>query len=157
MKRRERVQQIREGAFTDEEIEAEFTELKVSLEQETEQGKFVELVRGINLKRTLIVMAVNFYQQAGGQAFVSQYGTIYVKSLGTINPFGFSLITSAISIVSITCILLWTDIVGRRYVFCLICIATQLTTIQCPHDGLVCDHVCCHDDDGRSWYRLSRR
>ncbi|KAF5702758.1 RGT2-Sensor of high external glucose concentration [Fusarium mundagurra] len=111
---RKSLQQIREGAFTDEEIDAEFTELKVSLEQETEQGKFVELVRGINLKRTLIVMAVNFYQQAGGQAFVSQYGTIYVKSLGTINPFGFSLITSAISIVSITCILLWTDIVGRR-------------------------------------------
>ncbi|KAG5766783.1 hypothetical protein H9Q72_005155 [Fusarium xylarioides] len=111
---RKSLQQIREGAFTDEEIDAEFTELKVSLEQETEQGKFVELVRGINLKRTLIVMAVNFYQQAGGQAFVSQYGTIYVKSLGTINPFGFSLITSAISIVSITCILLWTDIIGRR-------------------------------------------
>ncbi|KAG4273203.1 hypothetical protein FPRO04_09809 [Fusarium proliferatum] len=111
---RKSLQQIREGAFTDEEIDAEFTELKVSLEQETEQGKFVELVKGINLKRTLIVMAVNFYQQAGGQAFVSQYGTIYVKSLGTINPFGFSLITSAISIVSITCILLWTDIVGRR-------------------------------------------
>ncbi|KAF5983489.1 RGT2-Sensor of high external glucose concentration [Fusarium coicis] len=111
---RKSLQQIRECAFTDEEIDAEFTELKVSLEQETEQGNFVELVRGINLKRTLIVMAVNFYQQAGGQAFVSQYGTIYVKSLGTINPFGFSLITSAISIVSITCILLWTDIVGRR-------------------------------------------
>ncbi|KAM0257773.1 hypothetical protein ACHAPA_011569 [Fusarium lateritium] len=108
------LQQIRAGAFTDEEIEAEFTELKVSLEQETEQGRFIELLRGNNLKRTLIVMAVNFYQQAGGQAFVSQYGTIYVKSLGTINPFGFSLITSAISIVSITCILLWTDIVGRR-------------------------------------------
>ncbi|KAJ9416909.1 RGT2-sensor of high external glucose concentration [Fusarium oxysporum] len=111
---RKSLQQIREGAFTDEEIDAEFTELKVSLEQETEQGRFVELLRGINLKRTLIVMAVNFYQQAGGQAFVSQYGTIYVKSLGTINPFGFSLITSAISIISITCILLWTDIVGRR-------------------------------------------
>ncbi|KAH7201531.1 hypothetical protein DER44DRAFT_812272 [Fusarium oxysporum] len=111
---RKSLQQIREGAFTDEEIDAEFTELKVSLEQETEQGRFVELLRGINLKRTLIVMAVNFYQQAGGQAFVSQYGTIYVKSLGTINPFGFSLITSAISIISITCILLWTDIIGRR-------------------------------------------
>jgi hypothetical protein len=116
---RKSLQQIREGAFTDEEIDAEFTELKVSLEQETEQGRFVELLKGINLKRTLIVMAVNFYQQAGGQAFVSQYGTIYVKSLGTINPFGFSLITSAISIISITCILLWTDIVGRRYVICL--------------------------------------
>ncbi|KAF4345552.1 hypothetical protein FBEOM_502 [Fusarium beomiforme] len=111
---RNSLEKIREGVFTYEEIEAEFTELRVSLEEETEQGRFVELFRGINLKRTLIVVAANFFQQAGGQAFVSQYGTIYVKSLGTINPFGFSLITSSIGIVTIICILLWTDIIGRR-------------------------------------------
>ncbi|KAF4448945.1 hypothetical protein F53441_7714 [Fusarium austroafricanum] len=111
---RKSLEDIRKGAFTDEQIEAEFQELRVSLEQETEQGRLVELLRGLNFKRTLIVMVVNFFQQASGQAFMSQYGTIYVKSLGTINPFGFSLITSAINIVTITCILLWTDIIGRR-------------------------------------------
>ncbi|RFN54002.1 hypothetical protein FIE12Z_1749 [Fusarium flagelliforme] len=111
---RKSLQQIREGVFTDGEIDAEFSELRVSLEEETEQGRFIELFRGINLRRTLIVIVVNFYQQAGGQAFVSQYGAIYVKSLGTINPFGFSLITSAISIVTIISILLWADIAGRR-------------------------------------------
>jgi MFS family permease len=113
---RKSLQLIRQGVFTDDEIDAEFSELRVSLEEETEQGRFIELFRGINLKRTLIVIVVNFYQQAGGQAFVSQYGAIYVKSLGTINPFGFSLITSAISIVTIISILLWADIAGRRYV-----------------------------------------
>lgn len=111
------LQQIRKGAFTEEEIEAEFKELRVSLEQKLEQGRFIELLQGSNFKRTIIVILVNFFMQASGQAFVSQYGTIYVKTLGTINPFGFSLITASINIVVLTCILLWTDIIGRRYVY----------------------------------------
>ncbi|UPL02443.1 hypothetical protein LCI18_013377 [Fusarium solani-melongenae] len=105
---------LREGAFTEEQIEAEFKELRTSLEQEVEQGRFIELLQGNNLKRTAIVIAVNFLMQASGQAFVSQYGAVYVKTLGTINPFGFNLITAGINIVTLTCILLWTDVIGRR-------------------------------------------
>ncbi|KAJ3543506.1 hypothetical protein NM208_g2130 [Fusarium decemcellulare] len=108
------LRKLREGAFTEEQIEAEFKELRTSLEQEIEQGKFVELFQGNNLKRTAIVIAVNFLMQASGQAFVSQYGAVYVKSLGTINPFGFNLITASVNIVTLTCILLWTDVIGRR-------------------------------------------
>jgi hypothetical protein len=109
---RKSLQQIREGAFTDEEIKAESKRLRVSLESVEERGRFVELLQGNNLKRTIIVMFVNFFQQASGQAFVSQYGTIYVKSLGIINPFPFSLITSSISVLVLTGILLWTDTIG---------------------------------------------
>ncbi|RGP60773.1 hypothetical protein FSPOR_10454 [Fusarium sporotrichioides] len=111
---RRSLREIRHGAFTDDEIEDEFQELQVSLENDVEQGRFIEVFRGLNIKRTLIVMVVNFFQQASGQAFVSQYGAVYVKTLGTVNPFGFSLITAAINIVTITCILLWADIIGRR-------------------------------------------
>lgn len=110
------LRKLREGAFTEEQIEAEFKELRTSLEQEVEQGRFIELLQGNNLKRTAIVIAVNFLMQASGQAFVSQYGAVYVKTLGTINPFGFNLITAGINIVTLTCILLWTDVIGRRYV-----------------------------------------
>ncbi|KAF7550904.1 hypothetical protein G7Z17_g5393 [Cylindrodendrum hubeiense] len=105
---------LRDGAFSEEQMEAEFKELRTSLEQEVEQGKFAELFRGINLKRTLIAVGVNFFQQAGGQAFISQYGAVYVKSLGTINPFGFNLITASINIVTMVTILLWADLIGRR-------------------------------------------
>lgn len=107
---------LREGAFSEEQMEAEFKELRTSLEQEVEQGKFSELFRGLNLKRTAIAIGVNIFQQVGGQAFVSQYGAIYVKSLGTINPFKFSLITSGINIITMVTILLWTDLIGRRCV-----------------------------------------
>ncbi|KAM0417138.1 hypothetical protein ACHAPT_012845 [Fusarium lateritium] len=108
------LRKLREGAFTEEQIEAEFKELRTSLEHEVEQGRFIELLQGNNLKRTAIVIAVNFLMQASGQAFVSQYGAVYVKMLGTINPFGFNLITASINIITLTCILLWTDVIGRR-------------------------------------------
>jgi hypothetical protein len=58
----------------DEAIETEFNQLNESLLNEPEQGRTVELFQGTNTKRTLIVMGVNFFQQATGQAFASQYG-----------------------------------------------------------------------------------
>ncbi|KEZ40912.1 hypothetical protein SAPIO_CDS7913 [Scedosporium apiospermum] len=94
---RKSLQRIRAGVFTDEEIDAEFQDLRRGLEKEVEKGKFIELFQGLNLKRTAIVVGVNFFQQVTGQAFSSQYGSIYVKSLGTVNPFKFSLITSGVA------------------------------------------------------------
>jgi len=114
---RKSLQRIRAGVFTDEEIDAEFQDLRRGLEKEVEKGKFIELFQGLNLKRTAIVVGVNFFQQVTGQAFSSQYGSIYVKSLGTVNPFKFSLITSGIGMATMIFMLLLTDKFGRRYTF----------------------------------------
>lgn len=108
------LRRLREGPFTEEDIQAEFTELRTSLENEVEQGRFIELFQGKNLKRTAIVAVVNILQQACGQAFASQYSAIYVKTLGTINPFGYQLINAAVNITTMICILLWADLAGRR-------------------------------------------
>jgi MFS family permease len=66
----------RQGKFSQDEIDAEFRELQFALEHEVEKGKFIEMFKGLNLKRTLLVLAINFFQQATGQAFASQYGAI---------------------------------------------------------------------------------
>lgn len=108
---------LRQGRFSEEEIESEFRELRVSLEQEVEKGRFIEIFQGGNLERTLIAVVVNMLQQLTGQGFSSQYGTIYVKSLNTINPFAFSLITLSVALVIMTASLLWADHAGRRFVF----------------------------------------
>jgi MFS family permease len=106
---------IREGPFSEAEIQAEFAELRYALDHEPQQAHdFVELFRGSNRRRTGIVVAVNFLMQATGQAFVSQYSAIYVKSLGTINPFGFNLILAAVNITTMFAMLLLTDQAGRR-------------------------------------------
>jgi SP family sugar:H+ symporter-like MFS transporter len=113
---RANLQRFREGAFSDAEIEAEFQELRMSLdaERELQTGHFRELFNKQNIKRTAIVAGVNFFQQSTGQAFASQYGAIYVKSLGTINPQLFTLMNSCIGIVVLTVTLLLSDRLGRR-------------------------------------------
>lgn len=107
---------LREGAFSEEEIDEQFAELQYALELEQEKGKFTEIFHGVNLKRTALVVVVNFFQQATGQAFASQYGAIYVKSLGTINPFNFTLILAGFNIFSTIFSILAVDKAGRRYV-----------------------------------------
>ncbi|KAF2638093.1 general substrate transporter [Massarina eburnea CBS 473.64] len=111
---RSNLQRLRSGAFSDDEIEAEFHDLCTALEKEEEQGTFVELFQGINLKRSFIVAGVNFFQQTTGQAFVSQYGAVYVRSLKLMNPSLFSMCGSAVSLVTISLSLLVTDRFGRR-------------------------------------------
>ncbi|KAK4934884.1 hypothetical protein LTR10_023957 [Elasticomyces elasticus] len=108
------LRKLREGAFTEEEIDQQFNKLQYALEMEHVKGNFIDIFRGVNLKRTILVVVVNFFQQATGQAFASQYGAIYVKSLGTINPFNFSLILAAVNLISIAICLLMADRVGRR-------------------------------------------
>lgn len=103
--------------MTDDAIAAELSSLKLGLAIEPEKGAFKELFLGVNLKRTLIVIAISFFQQATGQSFASQYGAIFVKSLHTINTYNFTIITSCIGVV----ICLWSncfnDKIGRRKLF----------------------------------------
>lgn len=69
---------LREGRFSQEQIDVEFSELQAALDFENalQKGRFVEMFHAGNIKRTLIVVLVNFFQQATGQAFASQYGAI---------------------------------------------------------------------------------
>jgi MFS transporter, SP family, sugar:H+ symporter len=105
---------LRQGAFTEDEIAAEFRELEFALENESEKGKFTEVFRGVNLRRTLIVVAVNFFQQATGQAFSSQYGAVFVRSLRVMNPILFTLMTSCITASVMVITLVLNDKTGRR-------------------------------------------
>ena len=113
---RKNLWRLRQGAFSDENIEDEFKGLVFAFETETEQGKAVELFRGRNTTRTLIVVGMNFFQQAVGQAFSSQYGAVYVRSLGTFNPSLFALMTSGISVCVLIVTMIIVEKIGRRYV-----------------------------------------
>lgn len=50
-----------------------------------------------NLRRTLIVLAVNFFQQSTGQAIGGLYGPVVVQRLGVFSPFNFALILTGIT------------------------------------------------------------
>jgi SP family sugar:H+ symporter-like MFS transporter len=100
--------------MTNEEIDEEFASIQDSFRSEPEQGKFMELFQGVNRKRTAIVVMINFFQQATGQAFASQYGTLYVKTLETINTFNLTVINGFISLTVVIICLYLNDKVGRR-------------------------------------------
>ncbi|PLB43418.1 putative sugar transporter [Aspergillus steynii IBT 23096] len=108
------LQRLREGCFTPQEIDSEFQELQTVLDREVEQGRWTEMFKGVNLKRTMLVIMVNFFQQATGQAFSSQYGTVYIKQLGTINPFDMTVVTACVNLISMIAALSLSDRIGRR-------------------------------------------
>lgn len=108
------LRKLRVGKFSEETILLEFKELKYALAGEDRKGRYIDLLRGGNLKRTILVVMLNVFQQATGQAFGSQYGAIYISSLGTINPFNMTLISSSIGLVVMIFVLLINDRVGRR-------------------------------------------
>jgi MFS transporter, SP family, sugar:H+ symporter len=111
---RQMLWRLRQGPFTDEEIEAEFAEIKFTLDREVEQGKFRELWNAKNLKRTMIVVTTNFFQQASGQAFTSQYGAIFIRSLGIMKPQLFAFVKTGIAVVMNGITLFSNDVFGRR-------------------------------------------
>jgi SP family sugar:H+ symporter-like MFS transporter len=102
--------------MTEEEIDHELAATQFTLDKESEQGRFQELWQGTNTKRTLIVMVVNFCQQATGQAFASQYGAIFIKSLGTVNTFDMTLINGFINLSFTFLSMSLADKIGRRSV-----------------------------------------
>ncbi|KAF4911087.1 MFS transporter fmqE [Colletotrichum viniferum] len=105
---------LRVGTMTDAEIDEQFAALQYALKQEVEQGKYWELFKGVNLKRTAVVMIMNFFQQATGQAFASTYGAIFIKDIGTVNPFTMTIVNAIVNLVMVFIGLYLTDRVGRR-------------------------------------------
>ncbi|KAJ5122139.1 hypothetical protein N7526_009076 [Penicillium atrosanguineum] len=85
--------------------------------QQLQKRSFKDLFTKENRQRTFVVAACNFFQQATGQAFASQYGTLFVKQLNTINPFSVTLGTNAVDIGAIIISALLIDQVGRRIMF----------------------------------------
>ncbi|VUC35051.1 unnamed protein product [Clonostachys rosea] len=116
------LRQIRERKFSDDEIEEEFAIIRSVSESYTDnstekQGFFkrwLKIWSAKNIKRTGIVLATNFFLHGTGNAFASMYGTIFYKSIGTINPFALSTIASCLVVFISLATLILVDIIGRR-------------------------------------------
>lgn len=109
------LRELRKGKFEEHEIQAEFAVIVDSLRNTVAQGSFMDIWRGANLRRTYIVIGVNFYLQATGQLFTALYGALFVKSLGTVNPFTITCTISAVNVLTALLSMSLTDRLGRRY------------------------------------------
>ncbi|EXJ80884.1 hypothetical protein A1O3_07172 [Capronia epimyces CBS 606.96] len=108
------LRKLRRGRFSEEEILHEFADLQTISSLPHEKAWFIEMFQGTNLRRTLIAVGTSSFLQLTGQNFVSAYGTIYVQSLHTINPFTFGIVSSVISIVTVFLTQYLSDRAGRR-------------------------------------------
>ncbi|KAH7072591.1 hypothetical protein FB567DRAFT_612162 [Paraphoma chrysanthemicola] len=109
----ENLRLLRQGRFTDEQIQQEFREFQSTLNATVKKGTFSEMFQGTNLRRTLIVIGVNVFLQITGQNFVSVYGSVFIKSLGVVNPFTMASINSALGIVFVLITQAVTNKTGR--------------------------------------------
>lgn len=95
--------------------ETELELIRASLRGEADSGSYADLFKGHNRRRTGVVIGVAFFFQATGQVFSGHYGAIFVKSLGTINPFTITVSQSGINTFTSFVGILMLDRVGRRY------------------------------------------
>ncbi|EGX87921.1 sugar transport protein, putative [Cordyceps militaris CM01] len=77
-------------------------------------GQFVAMFSRQHRECTAVCVGLLFFQQSTGQSFASQYGTLFVKALHTINPFSVALGINAIDIGAIIICMALVDRVGRR-------------------------------------------
>lgn len=107
---------LRKGRFTPEEIATEMAVIKSAIDHEVEKGSFRDMFRTAPMtKRTIAVLGANFFAQANGYQVVSVYGAIFVKSLGFINPFTFTVINGSLQVVLVLFAMVLMDKLGRRH------------------------------------------
>ncbi|TPX12979.1 uncharacterized protein E0L32_006624 [Thyridium curvatum] len=109
------LRQLRDGKFTDQEIEEEFAVIVAGIRQEVEQGSFQDIFKRDQFRRTMVVLGCNFLLQATGQIFTQMYGALFVKSLGTINPFTVTIILAVVNTLTAILAMVLTDKLGRRF------------------------------------------
>ena len=62
-------------------------------------------------------MGTIFFNQATGQNFASQYGAVFIKSIGTVNPQTMGIVNAVAAMVSTGAAMFATDRYGRRLIF----------------------------------------
>lgn len=88
--------------------------LRAILVAEKEKGTFMDLWKPINRKRTMITVGINFFLQLTGNIFANKYGTVYIKSLGSVDPFIMTITNQIINLFGVVISMSLVDRVGRR-------------------------------------------
>ncbi|KAF5009431.1 hypothetical protein FDECE_4363 [Fusarium decemcellulare] len=111
------LRRLRSQAETDEgRCDEEIAAIKEALREQVHKGPWLDLFRGTNVRRTMIVIAFYFFQQTTGQAFTSTYQTVFYKENGYADKaFTYPIVTSVLGCVAVTPAMYLVDRLGRRY------------------------------------------
>ena len=98
----------------DNAIDQEIGNMKLALEADGAQGKWKDLVRKTNLRRTLILLGLAPLQSATGSSFTSSYGAIYIATIHSISAYDFNLIGSIIGFLGCVAVMVVRDTVQSQ-------------------------------------------
>ncbi|OJJ07360.1 hypothetical protein ASPVEDRAFT_56765 [Aspergillus versicolor CBS 583.65] len=94
----------------------ELREIREGLHEVVHKAAWADLVKGTNLRRTIIVIVCYFFQQATGQAFVSTFQTKFYQQNGYAeNAYTYPIISSVLNLVAVLLAMVLVDRLGRRY------------------------------------------
>ncbi|KAJ5748754.1 uncharacterized protein N7511_010450 [Penicillium nucicola] len=109
---------LRGSAFTEQEAEVEVNILQESVDGDAvTKGHWKDFLKGSNKRRLGIAIASGMFNQLTGQSFMSQYGAIFIKSLNTMSPFTFRVVSSAVTLVGPIISFSLVDLIGRRRMY----------------------------------------
>ncbi|GKZ46649.1 hypothetical protein AbraIFM66951_009787 [Aspergillus brasiliensis] len=102
----------------DIDVAGEVAFLQASIEENAQtKGSWAELLQGTNRRRTMVAVMTAAFNQLTGQSFVSQYGSLFIKSLHVMNPFAFTLLSRGISTMGPLVTFSLVDTTGRRPIY----------------------------------------
>ncbi|CAG2018187.1 unnamed protein product [Fusarium graminearum] len=111
------LQRLRSKADLDEgRCDEEIRLIKETLRDQVHKGPWLDLFQGTNLRRTFLVFAFYFFQQATGQAFSSTYQTVFYKQEGysSYQAFTYPIVTSVLGMIAVCPAMYMVDSLGRR-------------------------------------------
>ena len=94
--------------------EVEVIKLGLAAHEAQEKGTYADLFRGVARRRTLIAMLAGAFIQWSGQSLNSNYGPVFVKQIGTVAPFNYTIIVSCCQLLGTLTAMYFLDVVGRR-------------------------------------------
>ncbi|VUC27305.1 unnamed protein product [Clonostachys rosea] len=96
--------------------EAEIQRIQETINETPTKGKWSELFKGTNARRTWGGLIAAGAVQLTGQSFASNYGTIFLKSVGVIDPFTGTMIKRAGLLIGCIFVIAFVEKIGRRRV-----------------------------------------
>jgi hypothetical protein len=105
------------GGYPEAEIHAEFAALKAqaSIREDEAKVPWLDIFRGVNLRRTLLAMSIGNMQQLSGIAFATNYATIFLATVsGDVSPFLLTMVGAILAFAGAVTGIYLVDRVGRR-------------------------------------------
>ncbi|OLN87617.1 putative glucose transporter rco-3-like protein 2 [Colletotrichum chlorophyti] len=105
------------GAMPNYDAEKEAKLLQEALDASETKGKWIDLVKGTNLRRTVNGLIASALATLSGASFSNLYGTIFLKSLKVIDPFMATMVKRGLLLATAITFMFIIDKVGRRRLF----------------------------------------